>query len=58
MPWETRSQPEPIAARIADGRYEVRDLPLWVAGPWQVEIGLLIDDFTKKLLRTELTLAR
>jgi copper transport protein len=46
------------AARIADGRYEVRDLPLWVAGPWQVEIGLLIDDFTKKLLRTELTLAR
>ena len=46
------------AARIADGRYEVRDLPLWVAGPWRVEIGLLIDDFTKKQLRTELTLAR
>ena len=46
------------AARIADGRYEVRDLPLWVAGPWQVEIGLLIDDFTKRQLRTELTLAR
>jgi copper transport protein len=46
------------AARIAQGRYEVRDLPLWVAGPWQVEIGLLIDDFTKKQLRTELTLAR
>jgi copper transport protein len=46
------------AARIADGRYEVRDLPLWVAGPWQVEIGLLIDDFTKKHLRTEFTLAR
>jgi len=46
------------AARIAPGRYEVRDLPLWVAGPWQVEIGLLIDDFTKKQLRTELTLAR
>lgn len=46
------------AARIADGRYEVRDLPLWVAGPWQVEIGLLIDDFTKRQLRAELTLAR
>ena len=46
------------ATRIAEGRYEVRDLPLWVAGPWQVEIGLLIDDFTKKQLRTELTLAR
>jgi copper transport protein len=46
------------AARIAPGRYEVRDLPLWVAGPWQVEIGLLVDDFTKKQLRTELTLAR
>jgi hypothetical protein len=29
-----------------------------VAGPWQIEIGLLIDDFTKKQLRTELTLAR
>jgi copper transport protein len=46
------------AAQIAPGRYEVRDLPLWVAGPWQIEIGLLIDDFTKKQLRTELTLAR
>jgi copper transport protein len=46
------------AERIAPGRYEVRDLPLWVAGPWQVEVGLLIDDFTKKQLRTELTLAR
>jgi hypothetical protein len=47
-----------MATRIASGRYEVRDLPLWVAGPWQVEVGLLIDDFTKKQLRTELTLAR
>jgi hypothetical protein len=46
------------AARIAEGRYAVRDLPLWVAGPWQVEVGLLIDDFTKKQLRTEFTLAR
>src|SRR5688572_4090399 len=46
------------AERIAAGRYQVRDLPLWVAGPWQVEIGLLIDDFTKRQLRTELTLAR
>jgi copper transport protein len=45
------------AERIAAGRYEVRDLPLWVAGPWQVEVGLLIDDFTKRQLRTELTLA-
>ena len=46
------------AERIAGRRYQVRDLPLWVAGPWQVEIGLLIDDFTKRQLRTELTLAR
>lgn len=46
------------ATPIAPGRYEVRDLPLWVAGPWQVEIGLLIDDFTKRQLRTELSLAR
>lgn len=44
------------AHRIAAGRYEVRDLPLWMAGPWRVEIGLLVDDFTKKQLRTELTL--
>jgi len=46
------------AERIAAGRYEVRDLPLWVAGPWQIEIGLLIDDFTRRQLRTEVTLAR
>jgi copper transport protein len=46
------------AERTAPGRYEVRDLPLWIAGPWQVEVGLLIDDFTKKQLRTELTLDR
>jgi len=45
------------ADRIAAGRYAVRDLPLWVVGPWQVEIGLLIDDFTKRQLRTEVTLA-
>lgn len=44
------------AERVADGRYQVRDLPLWVAGPWRIEIGLLIDDFTRKQLRTELTL--
>jgi copper transport protein len=44
------------AHRIAAGRYEVRGLPLWMAGPWRVEIGLLVDDFTKKQLRTELTL--
>lgn len=45
------------AERTAPGRYEVPDLPLWVAGPWQIEIGLLIDDFTRKQLRTELALA-
>jgi copper transport protein len=44
------------AERVGEGRYQVRDLPLWVAGPWRVEIGLLIDDFTRKQLRTELTL--
>jgi copper transport protein len=46
------------AERIAEGRYHVRALPLWVAGPWQVEVGLLVDDFTRKQLRTELTLAQ
>jgi copper transport protein len=46
------------AERIAAGRYQVRDLPLWLAGPWQVEIGLLIDDFTRRRLRTELMLTR
>ena len=45
------------AERIAAGRYEVRDLPMWLAGPWQIEVGLLVDDFTKRRLRTEFTLA-
>jgi len=52
---------EPIArkaVRIAAGRYEARDLPLWVAGPWQVEIGVLADDFTKRELSTVLILRR
>ncbi len=51
---------EPInarAERIGAGRYRVPDLPLWIAGPWQVQIGLLIDDFTKLPLSAEVTLA-
>jgi copper transport protein len=52
---------EPIvrqAERTGPGRYRLRDLPLWVAGPWQVQLGILVDDFTKLQLRAELTLAR
>ena len=52
---------EPItrkAERTEAGRYHVRDLPLWIPGPWQVRLGLLVDDFTKLQLETELTLAR
>ncbi len=51
---------EPItrnAERTGAGGYHVRDLPLWVPGPWQVLLGLLVEDFTKLQLETELTLA-
>jgi copper transport protein len=50
---------EPItrkAERIGPGRYQLQSLPLWIAGPWQVQIGLLIDDFTKVQIGAEVTL--
>jgi copper transport protein len=50
---------EPItrkAERTGAGRYRVRDLPLWVPGPWRVQLGLLIDDFTKLQISAEVPL--
>jgi copper transport protein len=52
---------EPIvrkARRIAPGRYAIDRLPLWQAGQWQVEVGLLVDDFTKQELSAAVTLPR
>jgi copper transport protein len=51
---------EPVvrqAERIGAGRYQLSDLPLWVAGPWQVQLGILVDDFTRLQLGAEVTLA-
>ncbi|WP_119302608.1 copper resistance CopC/CopD family protein [Dongia deserti] len=50
---------EPIlrkAERTGPGRYGLRDLPLWVAGPWQLQLGILVDDFTRLRLRAEIIL--
>jgi copper transport protein len=44
------------AESMSAGRYRLRNLPLWVAGPWEVQLGLLVDDFTKLQLRAEATL--
>ena len=52
---------EPImrkAERIAAGRYRARGLPLWIAGPWHIRVGLLVDDFTKLQLEADLDLPR
>ena len=52
---------EPIvrkAERVAAGQYRARGLPLWVAGPWRVRVGLLVDDFTKLQLEADLDLPR
>jgi len=36
------------AVSLGSGSYVVRDLPLWVAGHWHMDLGLLADDFTKR----------
>ncbi|MGE0119603.1 MAG: copper resistance CopC/CopD family protein [Dongiaceae bacterium] len=43
------------ARYVAPGRYRVSGLPLWVAGPWQVRVGVLVDDFTKLYWETTVT---
>jgi copper transport protein len=32
---------------VAPGRYRVTGLPLWMGGRWQMQVGVLVDDFTK-----------
>ena len=46
-----------LAERTGPGRDRLRDLPLWVAGPWQLQLGLLSDDFTRLQLRADMTLS-
>jgi copper transport protein len=41
------------AERIAPGTYRVRSLPLWLAGPWQIRVSVLIDDFTQREISAE-----
>jgi len=39
--------PVTLEARpLGGGRWEVERLPLWVPGPWEIEIALLIDSYT------------
>jgi len=40
-PWEA------ALTRLSAGRYELDGLPLWVAGPWELRLRLLIDQFTR-----------
>jgi len=50
--------PVTLAAQaLGDGRWSVERLPLWVAGPWEIEVGLLVDSFTIVELRDTLSLA-
>ena len=39
------------------GHYTVDRLPLWIAGPWEIEVGLLVDSFTIVKLRESFALA-
>ena len=53
----TLSGIEPVRrqARLApDGRWHVEALPLPLAGRWTAEIEILISDFEKTTLKTEL----
>jgi copper transport protein len=46
------------ADRLSSGSYEVRNLPLWIAGHWHVDIYVLIDDFTQRRLAAHAMLSR
>jgi copper transport protein len=50
---------EPIArkaTRIGAGRYAVHQLPLWMSGKWNVQLHMLIDDFTSLELSAPVTI--
>ncbi len=46
------------ARPISPGRFRVVGLPLWVAGPWQMQVGVLVDDFTMLRWETSVMLAK
>lgn len=51
---------EPLRAQaraLGFGNYAVESVTLPLAGAWQVRLDLLIDDFTKVILETEISVA-
>lgn len=46
------------ARRIGPAHYQITDLPLWIAGPWEIRLGILVDDFTKVQAEAEVALPR
>lgn len=44
------------ATRVGVGRYAVHQLPLWKPAQWNVELHVLVDDFTSLELSTPVTL--
>jgi hypothetical protein len=43
------------ATRIGAGRYFIHRLPLWMSGRWNVELHVLVDDFTSVELSAPIT---
>jgi copper transport protein len=46
------------AVPIAPGRYRIGNLPLWAEGAWQIELDILVDDFTRTHASSEIVLPR
>jgi copper transport protein len=46
------------ATRVGLGRYAVHQLPLWVPGRWNVELHVLVDDFTSLELSAPVTMRK
>ena len=46
------------AIPVAPGRFRIENVPLWAAGEWQIELDILVDDFTRVRAATELALPR
>jgi hypothetical protein len=46
------------ATRIGIGHYAVHQMPLWMPGRWNVELHVLIDDFTSLELSAPVTDSR
>lgn len=46
------------AIPVSPGRYRIENVPLWAAGSWQIELDILVDDFTRVRASTEIALPR